>query len=246
LPLRFSKEQVAEIRSSSLTGVALAKVFDCTPSMISYIRRGVCYTGRPSKPREKTPFEVLFWRHVDKSGECWLWTGAKDAGGYGLFGGPNGAEGAHVFGYKLQNGSLPPGQLVRHGCDNPPCVRGEHLLAGTYQDNADDCTRRGRSQSKLTAEQAKAVAADLRPFKAIAADFGITEAEIGHIKHGRVWKHAVKEVSFGSKRCRLSEQEVAQIRADARPVKVIATEHSIGKNAVWYIKRGVTHKEVLS
>lgn len=27
-----------------------------------------------------------FWSHVDKSGDCWLWTGGKTQYGYGQFG----------------------------------------------------------------------------------------------------------------------------------------------------------------
>jgi hypothetical protein len=32
-----------------------------------------------------------------------------------------------------------------HTCDNPPCIRPEHLTVGTTRDNAADCHAKGRA-----------------------------------------------------------------------------------------------------
>lgn len=89
---------------------------------------------------------VRFWAKVDKSGECWLWTARTDKNGYGKMR-PNAHSsdvGAHRISFVLAGGVLAPGQLVLHHCDNPPCVRPEHLYAGTPKQNIDDMDRRGR------------------------------------------------------------------------------------------------------
>jgi hypothetical protein len=40
---------------------------------------------------------------------------------------------------------LKPGQVIRHTCDNPPCVNPLHLMVGTQRDNSQDMAQRGRA-----------------------------------------------------------------------------------------------------
>lgn len=96
---------------------------------------------------------AAFWRKVDRSSEpngCWVWNGGRDAQGYGVFsrtrvGEPRVAMRAHRMAYILTNGEpSPDAPLVRHRCDNPPCVRPDHLEPGTAGDNARDIVVRGR------------------------------------------------------------------------------------------------------
>jgi hypothetical protein len=88
-----------------------------------------------------------FWKRVNKTDECWLWTGKphrSDAWGYGRLTVNGKTIKAHRFAYILAYGDIPSGMLVRHRCDNPLCVRPDHLLLGTDQDNIDDKVSRGR------------------------------------------------------------------------------------------------------
>ena len=124
--------------------------------------------------------------------------------------------------------------------------------SGTHQDNSNDRVERGRQArgekngfAKLTQEQVVAIRADPRPFYPIARDYGITEAAVGHIKHKLVWAWLEGNVVFGNKRGKLTDDEVRAIRADARSTVEIAREFGIGKNAVWYIRKGLTHQEVV-
>jgi DNA-binding XRE family transcriptional regulator len=86
--------------------------------------------------------EERFWKKVNKSDECWNWIGAKSRGGYGSFGGTK----AHRYAYELANGSIPEGLFVCHKCDNPGCVRPDHLFLGTPKDNTDDMWAKNRAR----------------------------------------------------------------------------------------------------
>jgi hypothetical protein len=54
---------------------------------------------------------------------------------------------AHRAAWSFENGPIPPGMHVLHRCDNPKCVRPDHLFLGTNADNMADKTRKGRTPS---------------------------------------------------------------------------------------------------
>jgi len=90
------------------------------------------------------PMDVRFWEKVDKSGECWLWTANPGPRGYGLFSRDGEMVIASRVAYELANGPIPEGMEVCHHCDNPSCMRPDHLFLGTHSDNMQDMVRKGR------------------------------------------------------------------------------------------------------
>lgn len=89
----------------------------------------------------------LFWARVRKGPDCWLWQGRLDGStAYGSV--PTGRRGsgmrAHRFSYILHFGPVPEGMEVCHRCDNPPCVRPDHLYAATHKQNVADMKAKGR------------------------------------------------------------------------------------------------------
>jgi hypothetical protein len=76
---------------------------------------------------------------------CWLWTGARNAKGYGTFKlnmpGFTGAL-AHRASYRLHVGEIPAGLQVAHHCDNPRCVNPAHLYLASNEENQGDRVRR--------------------------------------------------------------------------------------------------------
>lgn len=84
------------------------------------------------------PVEERFDLYVDKSGDCWNWTGGKFRAGYGSFnpGGQN--VRAHRFAFELANGPIPEGAEIDHICLNRGCVRPEHLRLTTRKQNMEN------------------------------------------------------------------------------------------------------------
>lgn len=85
-----------------------------------------------------------FWSHVDKSGDCWLWTAYRSKRGYGQFGYFDKVLKAHRVSYEIAFGKIPDGKEICHTCDNPSCVRPSHLFAGTHSENIRDSVNKGR------------------------------------------------------------------------------------------------------
>ncbi len=83
-----------------------------------------------------------FWSFVDKSGDCWLWTGAVNSGGYGSFFANGRIVGAHRYSLQMSGVELRD-KCALHTCDTPACVNPAHLYAGTKKDNARDAVDRG-------------------------------------------------------------------------------------------------------
>jgi hypothetical protein len=103
--------------------------------------------GHSPRSHYKGTLEERFWSRVRKSDGCWEFvSGASKGYGYLNIGRRDEQEVlAHRYSWELHNGPIPDGLLVLHRCDNPPCVRPDHLFLGTKKDNADDMVRKGRS-----------------------------------------------------------------------------------------------------
>lgn len=91
-----------------------------------------------------------FWKHVRKTKSCWVWKGIKpNTYGYLVVGSKfdgtwHYVRGTH-FSWMLHHGRpVPKGKFVLHKCDNPPCVRPDHLFIGTQRDNVKDMMKKGR------------------------------------------------------------------------------------------------------
>ena len=83
-----------------------------------------------------------FWVRVDKSGglfECWIWTGTRNADGYGKTM-VNGRQFlAHRVAYELSRGPIPEGLVIDHLCQNRICCNPSHIEVVTPAEN----TQRG-------------------------------------------------------------------------------------------------------
>lgn len=87
------------------------------------------------------PVEDRFWTKVDKSGECWIWTGAKcggERGGYGSIKVGPSTKKAHRVAWEMENGPIPEGMKLDHTCHTRACVRASHLRIVTHKQNLEN------------------------------------------------------------------------------------------------------------
>lgn len=76
---------------------------------------------------------------------CWEWSGARTRDGYGNVTHGRKSMLAHRLSYEFHYGVAPGKLLVCHHCDNPPCIRPDHLFLGDQTANMADMARKGRS-----------------------------------------------------------------------------------------------------
>jgi hypothetical protein len=148
----------------------------------------------------KPTWESYFRHRVRQDGGCLVWTGSKDSTGYGrlMAAFAPGVRFAHRMSWLLSRGEFDHKLRVLHRCDNPSCVRPEHLFLGTQADNVADMCAKGRArppapqfgsknrQSALHEEDVWAIRHGLLKFglgsqAAIARDYCVSPMTISRI-----------------------------------------------------------------
>lgn len=164
-------------------------------------------------------FVARFWSKVDKNGPvpqhdpalgaCWVWTGWRIYSGYGQIAGGGRRHYVHRVAVVLSGRDLPAGMQALHRCDNPPCVRPDHIYVGSRVDNMRDMAQRGRStrgrkrrgaavgtavgSAKLTEAQVFEIFATMASGQAssrnVAARYGVAHTTVLQIARCKRWKH---------------------------------------------------------
>lgn len=152
--------------------------------------------NRYSSPEYTASIPDRFWSYVDKSSDCWEWQATIHTGGYGEFSVNGHYILAHRYSWELHNGMPAGNLLVCHSCDNPRCVRPDHLFLGTDADNVQDMIKKRRHQhgeahrsSKFTPAEVRAIRASTETIRTLARHYGVAHSTIGNIKRGKTWSH---------------------------------------------------------
>lgn len=125
-----------------VTRDAVCSIDDCAQPVTA---RGWCENHYSRWKRHRDPLAgrnpvgmdpaERFWGFVEKSDDCWLWTGAVNGKGYGTFSADGVRHMAHRFAWTLAGRSLTPGLTLDHLCRVQLCVRVDHLEEVTYAEN---------------------------------------------------------------------------------------------------------------
>lgn len=129
---------------------------------------------------------------------CHLWTGNRSDRGYGQVKVNGRTRRATHIALGLAGRPLPTGLVACHRCDNPPCVREDHLFHGTSTENVRDSVSKGRHATgekngvggKLSREDVdriRELGATGKHHREIGAKFGVSHCLVGKILRRELW-----------------------------------------------------------
>ena len=154
---------------------------------------------------------ILFWAKVIKTDFCWKWVGWVDKNGYGTFGHRHPwsisfrdtkENYVHRISWVIHYGAIPDGKWVLHECDNPPCIRPDHLYLGDNIDNSRDRDLGGRHRGAIgeSCKHTPLKNTDVILIRKLwntgaysqydlANSFGVNQSSISEIVNNKSWKH---------------------------------------------------------
>ena len=141
-----------------------------------------------------------FDQRTERGSACWIWKGAVDKNGYGLFRVQGKTTRVARFLWQVNNDRrLTSDEHVLHSCDNPCCVNPEHLHLGSHAQNMADMAAKGRAnrpigaangRARLTPEQVLSIRAEAAAGVTqgvLSTRYGVSRGAIYHVLAGRTW-----------------------------------------------------------
>lgn len=198
-------------------------------------------------------FEKCFKK---KRNGCWEWQKGKNSEGYGSFRflGENSTPASRAS-WRLYVGEIPENMCVLHKCDNPACVRPEHLFLGTRSDNSIDMLSKNRwprdkallgEEHPLSVATEDAVVAIRRLWKDttlsqtdIGNMYGLEQTTVSGIVTGRTWKQLPLTAPHPDRNIKCKSEAyintVMHYHRLGLTTRQIAKKTPISKQTVWRI-----------
>lgn len=203
---------------------------------------------------------------VDGNG-CWNVVSHKgENGGYVRISICGVVDLAHRVSWRIENGPIPEGNVIRHKCDNPSCINPDHLEPGTKADNSADMAERGRSlhgekhhTAKLTEGDVLKILKDtVSSTSDLAGRFGVSDTNIKSIQRGKLWKRYIKtnglqhlvdkqcERKANRPRFKLSKKNIAEIIQNRTDSHInLARKYGVDKKTINNLRLGKTWVNVI-
>lgn len=212
--------------------------------------------------------EATFWETaIREPNGCWLWAGAV-ARDYGVVQFKKKAWRAHRLAWTLANKRpIPEGLYILHTCDEPLCIRPDHLYTGTQSDNMKDAYARGRwvrkgqpggeahAMAKLTENDVDVIRKRLLAGETqarLSLEYGVTQSNISSISRGVSWQHLKWEplpIRCGSAKpgAKLTEEDIPLILKriqDGDSISRVAHDFKVGRTLISDIWHGKKWKHI--
>lgn len=216
-------------------------------------------TDQPTSPRGRPlntgrTHDLIRAAVASETDDCIPWPFATTPEGYGVATWDLKQAHAHRIVLTLAAGP-PPGEgrwEAAHrpvACHNRACINPRHIYWATPKQNnadrwADGTIPLGESHhlTTLSEDQVKAIHSDDRPTETIAAEYGISDTSVRRIRAGETWTHAL-ERRPRLQRIKLSDADVAAIKADTRNQCQIAKAYGVKPSTINKIVNGRRRSE---
>lgn len=182
-----------------------------------------------------------FWKKVDKTDDCWIWTGTKRLG-YGIVrvveNGRVTTRGAHRLSYEWSTGQNPGPLFVLHRCDRVDCVKPDHLFLGTHNENS--------TLDHDLVVKARMLAAAGGNVGELAKSAGVNRHVLYQAVRGKTWKHIEQppvDYKMPRKVIKLSQEQIQEIREALQTPyhgisKFLAQKYGVSNSMISHIKSG--------
>jgi hypothetical protein len=197
--------------------------------------------------------EERFWAKVEKTETCWLWTGAPQWQGYGLFQFAGRLQMAHRVALVLAIGRpLTKAEKGLHTCDTPACVRNDDV--GAYEVNDVVYPRYGHlfiadQLANMRDKYAKGRQGAVAPKNPAAGNRNGAHTHPERIRRGAEHGMYGREGKRGEDNARARVTEAAArtmfVRySNGETLQHIADSHGVTKQAVWNVLHGKTWRHL--